>query len=152
MEAHAFKPGRNTGRRIGCAICGQPVGAVVHAMAFPGMEAAAHKAEEARQQAEAAELPAKPLEPRPSIDEKVGKIERESPLFFGTGNYPDPLQNLDPTAPAGAFLVCSGFAPRRGGRYGDPALTNKNRLFHFFNAGINSKTQNRFPIFLVLTV
>ncbi len=88
VEGHAFKPGRNTGRLIGCAVCGQPVGAVVHVMAFPGMEAAARDAEEARQQAEAAELTARLLEPRPSIDERVGKMERESPLFYGTGDNP----------------------------------------------------------------
>jgi hypothetical protein len=88
MEGHAFKPGRNTVRRTGCAVCGRPVGAVVHVMAFPGMEAADQGAEEARQQAQAAELTARLLEPRPSIDKKVGKMERESPLFYGAGDKP----------------------------------------------------------------
>jgi hypothetical protein len=88
MEGHAFKPGRNTGRRIGCAVCSQPAGAVVHLMAFPGMEAADREAEEDRHQAEATALAARLLEPRPRIDEKVGKMERESPLFCGTGDNP----------------------------------------------------------------
>lgn len=59
---------------------------MVHVMALPGMEAVEQEAEEARQQAEAAELTARLLEPRQSIDEKVGKLERESPLFNGTGD------------------------------------------------------------------
>jgi hypothetical protein len=88
VEGHAFKPGRNTGRRIRCSVCGQPVGAVVHVRALPGIEAAASKGEEARLSAEAAELRARLLEPRPSIDEKVGKMDRESPLFDGTGDDP----------------------------------------------------------------
>ena len=88
MEGHAFKPGRHTGRWIGCAVCGQPVGAGVHILAFAGMEAANREAEEVRQQAEAAELTARMLEPRPSIDGKVGRMERESPLFYGAGDNP----------------------------------------------------------------
>lgn len=88
MDGHAFKPGRRTRRWIGCAVCGQPIGAVVHVLAFAGMEAADREAEEVRQQAEAAELTATLIEPRPSIDGKVGKMERESPLFYGTGKNP----------------------------------------------------------------
>jgi hypothetical protein len=88
MEGHAFKPGRRTGKWIGCAVCGQPAGAGVHVLAFAGMETADRDAEEARQQAEAAELTATLIEPRPSIDGKVGKMERESPLFHGTGCNP----------------------------------------------------------------
>jgi len=57
-------------------------------MALPGLDAADREAEEARQQGEAAELTARLLEPRPTIDEKVGKMERESPLFDGTGDNP----------------------------------------------------------------
>jgi len=88
MDGHAFKRGRSTGKWIGCVVCGQSVGAVVHILALAGMEAAEREAEEVRQQAEAAELTARLLEPRPRIDGKVGKMERESPLFHGTGSNP----------------------------------------------------------------
>lgn len=60
--------GRHAGRWIGCAVCGQPVGALVHVTAFAGMEGQPTGSGEARQQAEAAELAAKLLESRPSFD------------------------------------------------------------------------------------
>jgi hypothetical protein len=36
----------------------------------------------------AAELTARLLETRPTIDKQAGRMERESPLFYGTGDNP----------------------------------------------------------------
>lgn len=73
---------------IACAVCGQPAGAVVHVLAFAGMENADTEAEEARQQAEAAELTARLVEARPSIDRAAGEMERDAPLVHGKGSNP----------------------------------------------------------------
>lgn len=42
----------------------------------------------ARQIQEAADLTAAMLEPKADISAKAGKMERESPLFYGTGENP----------------------------------------------------------------
>ena len=88
MEGHAFKPGRHTGRRIGCAVCGQPIGDVVHVLTCAGMENADCEATEARQEQEATELTARLLEARPNIDRAAREMECSSPLFHGTGSSP----------------------------------------------------------------
>ena len=41
------------------------------------------------------ELTSKLLEPIASIDRKAGEMERESPLFFGTGENPALFQGVD---------------------------------------------------------
>jgi len=86
MEPHAYRRPARGGQS--CEVCGQLPGASVHILAFAGMEAADREAEEARQQAEAAELTARLLEPMGSIDAKAGEMERNAPLFFGTGDNP----------------------------------------------------------------
>jgi len=52
------------------------------------METSDREGKEARQQVEAAELTARLIEPRPSIERRAGIMERESPLFYGTGDNP----------------------------------------------------------------
>lgn len=56
--------------------------------ALAGMETAVLEQLQAQAEAQAAELSAKLLEPMGSIDNKAGRLERESPLFFGTGENP----------------------------------------------------------------
>lgn len=89
VDGHGFKPGQHTGRWIGCAVCGQPIGATIHILALAGMETSDREGKEARQQVEAAELTARLIEPRPpNIERRAGIMERESPLFYGTGDNP----------------------------------------------------------------
>lgn len=85
MQGHPFQRGRHG---LTCEVCHQLPGAAVHVLALAGMEAAGREGEEARQRAEAAELTTRLIEPRASMDEKVGELERESPLFYGTGDNP----------------------------------------------------------------
>jgi hypothetical protein len=53
-----------------------------------GMETADDDRETIRQLTTAAELTAKMLEPGRNISDKAGHMERNSPLFFGTGSNP----------------------------------------------------------------
>lgn len=50
---------------------------------FAGMETAVEEQATAAAIQTAAELSARMIEDRPSIDAKVGKMERDSPLFYG---------------------------------------------------------------------
>ena len=88
MDGHPFRPGRRTGKWIACAVCGQPAGNVAHVLALAGMENADREATEARQAQEAAELTARLVEARPSIDRAAGEMERNGPLFHGKGSNP----------------------------------------------------------------
>ena len=53
-----------------------------------GMESADQDRAEARAIAESEELTAELLKPKADISRKSGKLERESPLFWGTGDSP----------------------------------------------------------------
>jgi hypothetical protein len=53
-----------------------------------GMETADADRETIRQLTTAAELTQKMLEPGRNISDKAGQMERNSPLFFGTGSNP----------------------------------------------------------------
>lgn len=55
----------------------------VESHVFAGMEQAVEAQAEAAAVQTAAELTARLVEDRPSIDAKAGKMERDSPLFYG---------------------------------------------------------------------
>ena len=86
MQPHAYI--RRARPDQPCLICGQLPGAAIHAAALPGMESADTDRAAARQLAEAEELTAILRTPKADISAKAGQIERESPLFFGTGANP----------------------------------------------------------------
>ena len=84
MQGHAFKRKATGGQS--CAVCGAIPGAAIHLGTLDGMENVDQEREEARQLAEAAELTARMLEARPSIDSRTGLMEENSPLFYGKIN------------------------------------------------------------------
>jgi hypothetical protein len=51
---------------------------------FDGMEAAVEEQAQSAAEYSGEELTKRLIEPRPAIDGRTGKMERESPLFFGT--------------------------------------------------------------------
>lgn len=57
-------------------------------LTLPGMETADADREAARRVAEAAALTAAMRTPRGNISAKAGRMEKESPLFYGTGDNP----------------------------------------------------------------
>jgi hypothetical protein len=71
-----------------CLACGQLPGTAIHSAALPGMETTDTDRETVRQLAQAEELTAAMRTPKADISAKAGRIERESPLFFGTGGNP----------------------------------------------------------------
>ena len=87
MSGHAFKVGCNP--RL-CAVCGRGPGEPVHLLNLFGEDAerqlAMYEHEIATAQAE--ELTEQMRRPIADISTRAGRMERESPLFFGTGNNP----------------------------------------------------------------
>lgn len=57
-------------------------------LSFSGMEGADRERMEALQLAQAEELTAELRRPLADISEATGKMERDAPLFFGTGSNP----------------------------------------------------------------
>lgn len=55
---------------------------------LPGMDAAVEAQASSAAQVSGEELTAKLLEPKADISKTAGKIERDSPLFYGTGDNP----------------------------------------------------------------
>lgn len=55
---------------------------------FDGMETAVEEQDQAAAEYSAEELGAKMLEPKADISAKAGRMERDSPLFYGTGANP----------------------------------------------------------------
>lgn len=55
---------------------------------IPCMESADRDRAQARAEAEGAELSAEIRRPIRDVSEAAGRIERDSPLFFGTGDNP----------------------------------------------------------------
>jgi hypothetical protein len=95
---HTFQPGKYT--RGFCAVCKQAVWHANHppidraaidapkVQSFPGMETADADRAAAKGLAQADELSAQLRRPLTSISAKAGKMERDSPLFFGLGDNP----------------------------------------------------------------
>ena len=83
MNPHPFIPSK---RGPACQICGSWADASYHNRElFTGADLAR---EEARALAHAEELSAELKRPLKDISTASGILERESPLFFGTGNNP----------------------------------------------------------------
>ena len=61
---------------------------VIESHALPGMETADTDRQQARAEAEGEELSAAMRQPKRDISSMAGRIEREAPLFFGSGNNP----------------------------------------------------------------
>jgi hypothetical protein len=84
MTGHAYI-GYRKGR---CQVCGETPNSPAHSYTLAGMETADADREASRQLTQAAELSELMLQPGRDISAKAGRLERESPLFFGTGNSP----------------------------------------------------------------
>ena len=65
-----------------CAVKPRPVVSCT----FAGMEAAVSEQAQAAAKLEAETLTARMIEPRPSIEAAAGKMESDSPLFYGVIN------------------------------------------------------------------
>lgn len=86
MEPHAYRrPARG---EQSCEVCGSLPGAEVHLLALPGMEEAEREREEARCIMQRMELEERMRTVKADVSEKVGEMERNSPLFHGTGSNP----------------------------------------------------------------
>jgi hypothetical protein len=86
MQSHPYKRPARGGQS--CEVCGSLPGAVVHLLALPGMEEAEREREEARGIKRRMELEERMRTVKADISEKAGEIERNSPLFHGTGSNP----------------------------------------------------------------
>jgi hypothetical protein len=86
MEPHAYRRPANGGQS--CEVCGSLPGAEIHLLALPGMEEAEREREEARGITQRMELEGRMRKVKADISEKAGEMERNSPLFHGTGNNP----------------------------------------------------------------
>ena len=61
----------------------------VESHTFPGMETAVEEHSAAVAEYSGEQLTAELQKPAADISRKAGEMERESPLFFGTGDNPD---------------------------------------------------------------
>ena len=86
MEPHAYRRPARGGQS--CEVCGSPPGAVVHLLALPSMEEAEREREEARGLMERMELEERMRTVKADISAKAGEMERNTPLFSGTGENP----------------------------------------------------------------
>lgn len=89
MTPHAFVPVDYMGEEmLRCDRCAQFKGHPLHIQVLPGMEMVDHERETARQLQQAEEMTAELRRPLRDISAKAGRMERESPLFFGLGENP----------------------------------------------------------------
>ena len=86
MEPHAYMRPARGGQS--CEVCGSLPGATVHLLALPGMEEAEREREEARSITQRMELEERMRTVKADVSEKAGEMERNSPLFHGTGSNP----------------------------------------------------------------
>ena len=84
-DSHPF---RASGLRRFCVTCGKKDGDPIHSGLLAGMENADAERRQAEAIQQAADLTAIMLQPGRCISAKSGYIERESPLFYGTGANP----------------------------------------------------------------
>ena len=100
MEPHAYR--RQRAAAV-CEVCGSLPGAVVHLIELPGLEKAEPEREEARGLFERMELEERMRTVKADISAKAGDMERNAPLFYGTGSTTllcsDALQILDSHSP-----------------------------------------------------
>ncbi len=88
LTANALGHIYQMGKRGLCRVCSRPAGSAIHLYDLPTMDGSDDDRESIRQLTEAFELTARMQEPGRNISEKAGSMERESPLFFGTGDNP----------------------------------------------------------------
>ena len=86
VNPHPFRPHR-PGSPV-CGTCGNVDGHSLHILPLPGLEDADKARTEARSMAEAYDLTQRMSEPGRDISRTSGEMERNSPLFFGTGDNP----------------------------------------------------------------
>ncbi len=71
-----------------CKRCTLRAGAAPHLLALPGMETAHEQRAEAQAIQTGEDLTAQMREPLKDISSQAGKMERDAPLFYGTGSNP----------------------------------------------------------------
>lgn len=84
MTPHPFTATRGKPQR--CALCQSNAGAAWHSLEL--FTDAHREREAARQVAEAEELTARMRTVKADISRAAGEMEREAPLFYGTGENP----------------------------------------------------------------
>lgn len=91
MEGHAYRGGvrfRSLRSLPVCEVCGLAAGNPIHSLALAGLETCDQDRASALAAQTAEELTAEMRRPLADISGKVGKMERDAPLFFGTGDNP----------------------------------------------------------------
>lgn len=86
MQSHPYRRPAKGGQS--CEVCGSLPGAVVHLLALPSMEEADREREEARDLMERMELEEQMRTVKGDISAKAREMERNAPLFYGTGDNP----------------------------------------------------------------
>lgn len=71
-----------------CQTCYGAPGDALHILPLPGMESADTDRVDAAATAQGDELTAKMREPLRDVSAMTGRMERDAPLFFGTGSNP----------------------------------------------------------------
>lgn len=85
MKDHAY---RRPTFGTSCEVCGAGPGATVHLLPLPMMETAEREREESKAMMQRLELEEQMRRPLGDVSRKAGEIERNSPLFFGSGDNP----------------------------------------------------------------
>ena len=84
MDGHAYI-GYRGGR---CQVCGETPNAPLHSLTLAGLETADADREKAAAQTMREEMETRLRSTRGDISARAGRLERESPLFWGTGDNP----------------------------------------------------------------
>jgi len=71
-----------------CTLCGLPPESALHTYTLPGFEAVTELRADAAAIQTGEELTAAMREPLKDVSRMAGRIERDSPLFFGLGDNP----------------------------------------------------------------
>jgi hypothetical protein len=89
IAPHPFTPTIFQGAPLlRCDLCARFAGDPLHVLALPGCETSDTDRETARQLQQAADLTAAMRRPLDNVSKKAGNMERNAPLFLGTGNNP----------------------------------------------------------------
>ena len=90
MEGHVFKPMQYD--RLHCQVCKMTDWHTNHIQTFAGLETCDEDRAKAAALSLADELTAVLRSSHGDISARSGRLERESPLFFGTGDNPELFQ------------------------------------------------------------
>ncbi len=85
MKSHSFALSAETGR---CVLCDRHAGDVAHILTLAGSETVDDDRAAAAGLALAEDLTALMRTPKADVSAKAGRMERNSPLFFGQGDNP----------------------------------------------------------------